>query len=68
MNWGEFFHMGGYAVYVWTSWGLTAAVLLWQFMQPKLAAGRIRREIMRQIARQRKLQADAAITTTTTTR
>lgn len=56
MNWGEFFHMGGYAAYVWTSWGLTAAVLFWQFMQPKLAAGRIRREIMRQLARQHKLQ------------
>jgi len=27
MNWGEFFHMGGYAFYVWTSFGLALIVL-----------------------------------------
>ena len=28
MNWSEFFNMGGYALYVWTSYGLMAIVLL----------------------------------------
>jgi len=27
MSWGEFFHMGGYAFYVWTSFGLALIVL-----------------------------------------
>ena len=52
MNWAEFLHMGGYAYYVWPSWGLTFAVLLWQFLQPKLANKRIIKQIQRQIARE----------------
>ena len=28
MNWNEFFYMGGYAFYVWGSYGVTAALLL----------------------------------------
>jgi heme exporter protein D len=28
MNWSEFFAMGGYATYVWSSFGLMAFVLL----------------------------------------
>lgn len=27
-SWSEFFHMGGYAFFVWTSYGITFAVLL----------------------------------------
>lgn len=27
MNWTDFWHMGGYGFYVWTSWGLTAIVM-----------------------------------------
>jgi heme exporter protein D len=27
MNWPEFFDMGGYAVYVWGSYGISALVL-----------------------------------------
>lgn len=27
MNWAEFLHMGGYAFYVWTSFGLALIVL-----------------------------------------
>lgn len=30
----EFLHMGGYAVYVWTSYGLTAVVLLINYILP----------------------------------
>lgn len=28
MNWTDFFNMGGYAVYVWTSYGLMLVVLV----------------------------------------
>jgi heme exporter protein D len=28
MNWNDFFHMGGYAFYVWGSFGVTAALLV----------------------------------------
>ena len=55
MNWTEFFDMGGYAFYVWTSWGLTALVLLWQFIQPKRKNAKIKAEIQRQINREKKL-------------
>jgi heme exporter protein D len=30
----EFFHMGGYAVYVWTSYGLCFAVLAFNLIVP----------------------------------
>ena len=30
----EFFHMGGYAVYVWSSIGITAVVLLLNIVLP----------------------------------
>ncbi|BBP46681.1 hypothetical protein THMIRHAS_20540 [Thiosulfatimonas sediminis] len=32
----EFFHMGGYAFYVWMSFGISALVLLANFIQPLL--------------------------------
>lgn len=31
MDLREFFHMGGYAGFVWTSYGLTALVLIWNW-------------------------------------
>lgn len=52
MNWTEFFHMGGYAFYVWTAWGLSVLVLIWQVLQPKLAHKRIKRDIARQLRRE----------------
>ena len=55
MNWAEFFHMGGYAFHVWTSWGLTTLVVLWLFIQPKLRNAKLRKEIKRQIEREQKL-------------
>lgn len=30
----DFFAMGGYAVYVWSSYGLAAVVLIWNIVQP----------------------------------
>jgi heme exporter protein D len=31
MDLQSFFHMGGYAGFVWTSYGLTALVLVWNW-------------------------------------
>jgi heme exporter protein D len=49
MTMGEFFHMGGYAFYVWTSYGLALIVLLVNVVAPlrqrrKLLADLGRRE------------------------
>ena len=34
MNWQEFFAMGGYAFYVWTSYAITLIVLLANIIMP----------------------------------
>jgi heme exporter protein D len=54
MNWSEFFHMGGYAFEVWTSWGLTLMVLLWFVIAPKRRNVNIRSQIERQISREQR--------------
>ena len=51
----EFFHMGGYAVYVWSSYGLTFIVLLAIFIAPMMNRKRILKDLRmkyRQQARQ----------------
>jgi heme exporter protein D len=50
MNWQDFFHMGGYAVYVWTSYALTLAVLLFNVVMPLLQ----RRRLFALLARKRR--------------
>lgn len=56
MNWSEFFHMGGYAVYVWTSWGLSLAVFVYHILQAKLTKAKLIRDIKRQYQREQLLQ------------
>ncbi|WP_428309177.1 heme exporter protein CcmD [Hydrocarboniphaga sp.] len=41
----RFFAMGGYAVYVWGSFGVFAAVLVWNIVAPR----RARNGVMRQL-------------------
>ena len=52
MNWSEFFNMGGYAFFVWTSYGLTFAVVLLNIISPimqrKKTIARIKRAIKRE--------------------
>ncbi len=49
----SFFYMGGYAFYVWTSYGITAAVLLWNLLAPIM----LRKQLLRQLAlKQRRAQ------------
>jgi heme exporter protein D len=47
MTMGEFFHMGGYAFYVWTSYGLALIVLLVNVVAPL----RQRRKLLADLAR-----------------
>ena len=47
MNLNEFFHMGGYAFYVWTSYGIALFILLANVISPL----RQRRKLLTTIAR-----------------
>ena len=53
MNWADFFHMGGYALYVWSSWAVTAVVIVYLYSRAKISGAKIRREITRQIEREK---------------
>lgn len=52
MNWAEFFNMGGYAFYVWTSWGLTLLVMAYQVLMAKWTRLKIIGAVKRQAARE----------------
>ena len=45
MNWQEFFEMGGYAFYVWTSYAIALVVLVANLIVPILEKGKILNEI-----------------------
>ncbi len=47
----EFFHMGGYALYVWPSYGLALVVLLWNVILPMLRKKRHIANIKRRLRR-----------------
>ncbi len=46
-SWHEFITMGGYAVYVWSSYGIVLVVMLANAILP----GRKQRSLLKQIAR-----------------
>ncbi len=50
----QFFHMGGYAFYVWTSYGLAFIVLLINILLPWRHERRLLREIARKTRRARR--------------
>lgn len=50
----DFLSMGGYAFYVWTSYGLVAAVLAINFLKPWLEGRRLRRVLTRRLAAARR--------------
>ena len=54
MNWSNFFHMGGYAFEVWTSWVLTLVVLVLFIIIPKWRNAKIKTNIQRQISREQR--------------
>ena len=60
MNWSEFFNMGGYAFYVWTSYAIFFIVILVNIIAPvmhrKKVISRIKRTIKRENIERAKLQ------------
>ncbi|WP_374244675.1 heme exporter protein CcmD [Zoogloea sp.] len=56
MNWGsasEFFAMGGYGLYVWGSFGVTAAALLMETLLVRKRLADTRRTLRRELAADR---------------
>ena len=51
MTFSEFLHMGGYAFYVWTSYGIVALVLILNFTIPILRRRNLLKQIKRQLRR-----------------
>jgi len=50
----EFFHMGGYAVYVWSSYGLAFVVMLLIFIKPIMARKQILKDLRMKYRQQEK--------------
>jgi len=59
MSLSEFFHMGGYALYVWSSYGLALVVMLAIFISPILARKQIIKDL-RMKYRQQERQGERA--------
>ncbi len=54
-SWSAFWHMGGHGVYVWSSYGMTFAVLLAMVWLP----WRRHRRLLAEIARRERIEAQA---------
>ena len=57
MDISKFLNMGGYALYVWSSYGLTLLVLSWLFVKPVLDKKKIVQQLRgryRQLEQQQK--------------
>lgn len=52
MNWSDFFHMGGYAFFVWTSYGLALVIVLANIVSPLLQRKKVIKHIKRTIKRE----------------
>ncbi|VAW99606.1 Cytochrome c-type biogenesis protein CcmD, interacts with CcmCE [hydrothermal vent metagenome] len=53
MSLNEFLNMGGYAAYVWSSYGITAVVLIWQVIGPIIQRKQIIKKLARKLKRQK---------------
>ena len=51
-SWSEFFHMGGYATFVWTSYGLTLVMVVANIVTPLIERKRVISRIKRAIKRE----------------
>jgi len=56
MNLEAFFHMGGYAYYVWSAYGIALVVLAYNFISPAWQRRRLLRDINRRAQRVRNRQ------------
>ncbi len=52
MNWSEFFNMGGYAFFVWTSYALTLIVVVANVVSPIMQRKKVITRIKRAIKRE----------------
>jgi heme exporter protein D len=52
MNWSEFFNMGGYAFFVWTSYALALVIVVANIVFPVLHRKKIIAHIRRTIKRE----------------
>jgi len=52
MNWSEFFHMGGYAYFVWSSYALTLVIVVANIVSPMMQRKKIIARIKRAIKRE----------------
>ncbi len=59
MTASEFFNMGGYAVYVWSSYGIAAVVLTWIFISPILNRKSIIKELRMKYRQQQRQQQES---------
>lgn len=50
-SWHEFVTMGGYAVYVWSSYGIALVIMLVNAILPRRQQRRLLKEIRRQVNR-----------------
>jgi len=60
MSASEFFDMGGYAFYVWSSYGLATVVLGWVFISPIFNKKNIIKELRMKYRQQERQQQDSA--------
>jgi len=56
MSISEFFYMGGYALYVWSSYGLALVVLAWIFVSPIYTRKSIIKELRMKYRQQERQQ------------
>jgi len=54
MNLTEFLHMGGYAFYVWTSYGIALVVLVANVLVPMRQRRKLLTDIARRLRRERR--------------
>ena len=55
-SWSEFFHMGGYAVFVWSSYGLALLMVVANIISPLIERKRVIARVKRAIKRDRNNQ------------
>ena len=51
-NWSDFFHMGGYATYVWASYGLALLMVVVNIVSPIIERKRVIARVKRAIKRE----------------
>ena len=60
MSASEFFNMGGYAFFVWSSYGISTVVLAWIFISPIFNKRNIIKELRIKYRQQERQQQDRA--------